>query len=124
MVTLLLFGTPGQDRFDAARDVAARGIDGLVVIVDGEEPESWAAGRGLYRSYNPDRDLPTVVVVNRLLGEAPLPTGLEVALEVESERSVFCCGNVVDAADARRFLVELLTLILVSESDQEMELAP
>lgn len=119
LVTLLLFGTPGQDRFFITRDVAARGIDGLIIIVNADEPDTWMAGRSLYEAYNEDKVLPTAVVVNREVSGAEPPAELARTIGIAPERTVISCGNVTDAGDARRFVVDLLSLILEIEFGEE-----
>jgi small GTP-binding protein len=52
---VFLFGTPGQDRFEFARQILSRGMDGAVVVVDCtremDEPTmnlfSWLRSRGI-----------------------------------------------------------------------------
>ena len=118
-VTLLLFGTPGQDRFSDARDIAAQGIDGIVVIVDGNEPATWAIGEDLYTAYDPLAEIPTVFVVNRWPSGQDPPPGLEWTVACKPAVTSISCGNVTDASDARRFLIDLLDLILRMEVGDE-----
>jgi signal recognition particle receptor subunit beta len=40
--TLLLYGTPGQDRFDFMWKILARGATGIIVLVDNSRPEPLA----------------------------------------------------------------------------------
>lgn len=50
-----LFGTPGQDRFEFARKILSRGMDGAVIVADSTTPPdqmtrelySWLKGTGL-----------------------------------------------------------------------------
>lgn len=109
-VELLLFGTPGQTRFSAVREIAARGMDGLLVLVDGTDESTWDDAAELYESFG-GGGVPTLVVVNRWPdGEEP-PAGLLERLGVAPEVPV-SHGDVVDPDDARRFLVEVLSLVL------------
>jgi uncharacterized protein len=117
-VTLLLFGTPGQERFSAVREVAARGIDGLMVLVDGTEEESWPIAAELYRSFNPDGSVPTLVAINRWSESEDLPSGLGEVIDPVSP-VVVACGNVIDTDDARRFLIELLSVMLDREVPED-----
>lgn len=118
-VTLLLFGTPGQDRFTAARDVAAQGVDGLIIIIDADDRATWETGRRLCDAYNPSGDIPTVWAVNRWPGEVEAPPGLESAVRGRVVSELISCGEVIDPYDVRRFLIDLLTLILQTELDDE-----
>lgn len=118
-VTLLLFGTPGQDRFAVARDVASHGADGMIVIVDGNDPSTWETGWDLHQTYNPDRAMPTLLVVNRWPADAAPPDGLTAVVPLAGGPAGISSGDVVDEADARRFIVDLLTIILHDEYNDE-----
>jgi small GTP-binding protein len=109
-VELLLFGTPGQERFSAVREIAARGMDGMIVLVDGTDRSTWAGAASLYRTFGANADVPVVVVVNRCDPDDPTPRGLLEVLGVD-EHTPVVHGHVVDATDARRMLVELLTAV-------------
>jgi hypothetical protein len=122
-VILLLFGTPGQDRFSDIREIAARGIDGLIVLVDGRDRSSWHVGAELYTTFNPDRVIPAIVVVNRWSDGGDSPDGLIDAMGVRGDVGIVH-GHVIDVADARRFLIELLSVVLereVGDDDRAME---
>ncbi len=113
-VTLLLFGTPGQDRFSDVRTAAGRGVDGLIVLVDGGEPGTWRDGLDLYDAFNPDGTIPTALVVNRWPTTAAPPDGLAEAIPLRGP-AVVSSGDVVSSNDVRRFLVELLLLMLETD---------
>lgn len=115
-VELLLFGTPGQARFSAVREIAARGMDGLLLLVDGTDPSSWPEAADLYRSFAVGRTFPLVIAVNRLGDDDPTPAALLETLAAEPG-AIIVHGQVTEADDARRFLIELLDLILAVESD-------
>ncbi|MEZ5412328.1 MAG: hypothetical protein R2761_30120 [Acidimicrobiales bacterium] len=119
VITLLLFGTPGQDRFALVRDVAAQGMDGLIVIIDAEDHTTWSVGRSLHEIYNPEGGVPTLLVINRAPGGSDIPPGAAAAVGLSPQRSAVSCGDVVDSGDARRFLVDLLMLILHDLEDEE-----
>jgi signal recognition particle receptor subunit beta len=115
---LLLFGTPGQDRFSDVREVAASGIDGLLILVDGNDQDTWPHAAELYRSFNPEHVLPAVVAVNRLGEHEESPRQLLDLIGPGPDVEIVH-GDVIDANDARRFLIELLTAILQKEFDDD-----
>jgi signal recognition particle receptor subunit beta len=124
-VVLLLFGTPGQERFSDVREVAAQGLDGLIVLVDGNDRTTWQVGAELYNDFNAERLIPTVVVVNRWPEERESPEGLTEAMRIDTDVGIVH-GHVIDTDDARRFLIELLSAVLekeVGDDDRAMEVA-
>lgn len=121
-VELLLFGTPGQERFSAVREIAARGMDGMIVLVDGTDRSTWPGAASLYRTFGAAGDVPIVVAVNRCDPPDPTPRGLLDVLGVE-EHTPVVHGHVIDPGDARRMLVELLTAVLEAEEAAELAAA-
>ena len=117
-VTLLLFGTPGQDRFSDVRNVAARGLDGLMVLVDGTDEETWPTAAELYQTFNPDGSIPTLMAINRWPEGEDLPAGLGDIIAPLGP-VVVASGDVIDTDDARRFLIELLSAMLDREIPED-----
>jgi small GTP-binding protein len=58
-----LFGTPGQERFEFAREVIGRGMDGAILLIDATSPYD-AFIAHLYDSLQEAR-LPFVIVLNK-----------------------------------------------------------
>jgi small GTP-binding protein len=58
-----LFGTPGQERFEFAREVIARGMDGAILLADATSPLDEFT-RHLYDSLN-RAQIPFVVMINK-----------------------------------------------------------
>lgn len=100
-VELLMFGTPGQPRFDFMTDVMKGDVDAVISVVDGADDRTHAvAGRSM-RHLLADLHTPLVVAVNRcddphhallvarrlgaLTSDAVLPCQL---IETESSREV------------------------------------
>jgi signal recognition particle receptor subunit beta len=117
-VTLLLFGTPGQNRFSDVRDVAARGIDGLIVLVDGTDEPTWPIATGFYETFNPDGSIPTLIGINRWPDDSAPPPGLLEQLDPIGP-VVNAHGHVIDPDDARRFLIDLLSAMLDREIPED-----
>lgn len=121
VVELLLFGTPGQARFDAVREVAARGVDGVLLVVDGTRADTWPDAARLWRAIPAPG--PTAVAVNRWSPSAPLPSGLRACLTMP-DGTVWVAGDVTDAGDARRMVVALLEAVLHELDGSDPEGAP
>ena len=122
-IVLLLFGTPGQDRFSEIRQIAARGLDGLLILVDGTDQASWPTVAEYRAAFGLADGVPTVIALNRLAPEAEPPSGLADALGLDDDDRVVQ-GNVVDEEEARSMLIEVLSAILDRESsgiEQDLE---
>lgn len=118
-VELLLFGTPGQARFSAVREVAALGVDGVLLLVDATIEQSWPEAASLAAPLLAG-GRPVVVAVNRWPAQAEPPAALVRALAMPVG-TVWCCGDVVDRADAGRFLAALLERVLDGDAPDEPE---
>lgn len=58
---LLMFGTPGQERFSFTWDVLAEGMDGYILVADLSRPESFVEARGILDHFRAMSDVPFVV---------------------------------------------------------------
>jgi uncharacterized protein len=72
-VTLYLFGTPGQERFDFMWDVLATGCIGYVVVVDSCRPGHLNETRRLMAHFAEIVDVPFVIAANKQDDPAALP---------------------------------------------------
>lgn len=72
-VTLYLFGTPGQERFDFMWDVLATGCIGYVVLVDSCRPAHLLETQRLMAHFARIVDVPFVVAANKQDDPAALP---------------------------------------------------
>jgi small GTP-binding protein len=64
-VTLLLFGTPGQQRFRFMTDVLKADVDVVAFVVDGRRPASFQEARIMLGLVMDGLQVPLVVAVNR-----------------------------------------------------------
>lgn len=64
-LTLLLFGTPGQRRFDFMWRILSRGMVGFVVLVDASRPGSMPEAAGILSFFTDAARVPFVVAVNK-----------------------------------------------------------
>lgn len=106
-----LFGTPGQERFDAAlRTIAGQAL-GVIILVDSTRPESFDRARKMMEQTWRD-GLPAVIAANK----QDVPNALspdEVAKRIQPPPNVPVIGCVgQDRASGRKVLEQLLNQIL------------
>ncbi len=91
-LTIQLFGTPGQPRFDFMWDILAKEMDGFVVMVDATAPETFETAKKLIRTFRSFERVPYIVAANKQdLEGAMSPQELRVALELEPHVKVAQC---------------------------------
>jgi uncharacterized protein len=114
-LSLYLFGTPGQERFDFMWEVLSVGCLGYVVMVDSTRPGHFAETLRLMASFAELTDVPYVVAANKQDDEAALPLGyVRRRLGVPYEVPVLPCV----ASDRESVKEVLLTLLARIERAQ------
>lgn len=123
-VELLLHGLPGQERFRFMWDIVTVGADGFVLLVDAEQPGTWAETAAMADALHAQVDVPLVVGVNRARDRPDLVAEVGLALG-RDDLLLFPC-DVTDHFSARELVVELLLLVLdtIPEDDPELPLLP
>lgn len=71
---LHIYGTPGQERFEFAREIIAKGMDGAVLLVDAGSPVDEFT-RHLYESLISAK-VPFVVFLNKCEGKESVPPAI------------------------------------------------
>lgn len=115
---LLLYGTPGQDRFDFMWDVLCEGALGLTLLVAGDKPEDFPHARNILEFITSRNPVPFVVGVTR----QDLPkvwTPEDVASYFDLPPEQVCGLNATENDSSRKVLIRLLELQL-SEPSGEM----
>jgi uncharacterized protein len=108
---LHLYGTPGQKRFDFMWAALARGMKGLVILVDSTSPATFRSAREIMDFFHAYRETPYVVVANKQdLASAWKPEELRLALRVPAEVKVLPCVA-TNRESVRRVLAELLDVL-------------
>jgi signal recognition particle receptor subunit beta len=64
-IDLLLFGTPGQARFQFMTDVMKGSVDAVISVVDGSDDRTHPAAGEAMRALEKDLHAPLVIAVNR-----------------------------------------------------------
>ncbi len=116
-IHLLMFGTPGQDRFRFMTNILKADVDVVTFVVNAEAPESFDEAREMLTFVMADLDAPIVIAVNRCndLNQARAVAGL---LGAEPTVQVIPC-QLVDPASGREVIAEVL-LALLQSTDLEL----
>lgn len=69
-ITLNIYGTPGQDRYDFMWEILCQGAIGLMLLVAGDQPQTFAQARNIFDFITSRISVPFVIGVTR----ADLPT--------------------------------------------------
>ena len=111
-INLLMFGTPGQDRFRFMTEILKADVDVVTFVINAEAPDSFVEGREMLELVMAGLEAPIVIAVNRcddpkharsvadLLGADPLV-------------QVIPC-QLVDPVSGREVIAEVLVALLQS----------
>jgi small GTP-binding protein len=122
-VTLYLFGTPGQERFDFMWEVLSEGCIGYVVMVDSCRPGHLLETQRLMERFATITDAPFVVAANKQDDPAALPLSyLRKRLQLPVEVPMVPC-IATDRESVKQVLLALLDHIeevAQSEADDQV----
>ncbi len=118
-IDLMLFGAPGQERFDFMWRILARGALGYVLLVDASDEASWEDAVAIDATFSVGAGLPRVVGVNRHAPGQDLEQ-LRELLGIEPGVPVVSCDP-RSSSSARDLLLVLLEGVL---SDRGEVLSP
>lgn len=111
-LTLFLFGTPGQRRFDFMWEILAEGMLGFIVMVDSAKPETFREAKAILETFRAYAPTPYVVAANKQdHPDAWKPDDLRIALRLEPEVKLLPC-IAKERDSVRQVLLELLYTIL------------
>jgi uncharacterized protein len=113
-VELLLYGTPGQQRFAPVRAVAASAMDAMILLIDAAHPESWREAGDILRALTEQRPARVVIGLNRWSSTTP-PDGFAAAVGYSPSISVVPC-QIIDRDSTVALLVQLLDELLTDLS--------
>lgn len=107
---VMLFGTPGQERFDYMWEILCEGAAGLVLLVAGNRPEELPLARKILEFVISQTTLPFVIGVTHLdVGRAWDPTDIAAYFEIAEKD---CLGaDARDRDSASQLLLHLLERI-------------
>jgi hypothetical protein len=109
-VRLLMFGTPGQERFQFMTDIMKGDVDAVVFVVDADADETHRTAGVAMRALLADIRVPVVVAVNRC--DDPTQANLLARQlgALASEVAVPC--QLIHTASAREVVIEALLAVL------------
>jgi uncharacterized protein len=108
-LSLYLFGTPGQERFEFMWDILAEGMLGFVLLVDASRPSSIQEAEGIRERFAALGEVPWVVAVNKLDGRDPDAAVDDTRERLSVPEHVPVVG--VDARERESVKETLLTLV-------------
>lgn len=114
---LLMFGTPGQDRFSFMWDVLAKGMDGYVLMVDLSSRESVEEAGKILRYFREMSGAPFVVGANRALDNPDALESLDIDLALQPGAVVVPC-EATDRDSAKQVVLALLLEVLTFVEDE------
>jgi len=106
-MTIQLFGTPGQPRFDFMWDILASEMDGFVVVVDSADPSTFDVAKKLIKLFRSFENVPYIVAANKQDLEGALsPQEMRRMLDLEPKVKVAQC-IATDPIVIKQILLEL-----------------
>ncbi len=112
LVHLLMFGTPGQERFRFMTDILKADVDVVTFVVDGAAPATYPEARGMLAMVMSDLRVPLVIAVNRCDDPGHARAVAECIGAAPSIPSIPCQLN--DPESGREVVAEVLVALLQS----------
>ncbi len=110
-VTLHIYATPGQERFDFMWDVIAQGAMGVIFLADSTDMESIENTKRIIQYFSERYQIPYLLCVTKT--DLPNSIGYAKVLKHIGRIDIFampCCA--IDKEDVKNALIALLTLII------------
>lgn len=111
-INLLMFGTPGQDRFRFMTDILKADVDVVTFVINAKAPESFAEAREMLVLVMNDLHVPLVIAVNRCDNREQARAVAD-SLGALPSVSVIPC-QLLDPASGREVIAEVLVALLQS----------
>ncbi|MCU1394691.1 MAG: hypothetical protein JWM34_3119 [Ilumatobacteraceae bacterium] len=110
VVHLLMFGTPGQERFRFMTDILKADVDIVTFVVDGLAPETFAEARSMLTLVMRDLRVPLVIAVNRC-DERSAARAVADELGAATDVPAIPC-QLIDPESGREVVAEVLVALL------------
>ena len=117
LVHLLLFGTPGQERFRFMTDVLKADVDVVTFVVDARAPASFQEARGMLDLVMSDLKVPLVVAVNRCEDREQARRVAEYLGAASDVPAIPC--QLIDPESGREVVAEVLVALMQSAERAE-----
>ena len=114
-----VYGVPGQERFKFMWSIVAEGMDGLVLLVDADRPETWDDSFRVGQYFQSMNPTPIVVGVNRASTRPDIVDDVERMAPFDGAQ--FIGFEVPDREQARQLFVTLLMDVLDALPDEEFD---
>lgn len=111
-VHLLMFGTPGQERFRFMTDILKADVDVVTFVVDGRAPATFAEARNMLALVMNGLRVPLVVAVNRCDDRAQARRVAEFLGAAADVPAIPC--QLIDPESGREVVAEVLVALLES----------
>ncbi|MEI7617975.1 MAG: ATP/GTP-binding protein [Actinomycetota bacterium] len=117
-INLLMFGTPGQDRFRFMTDILKADVDVVTFVVNAEAPESFEEAHEMLALVMTGLEAPIVIAVNRCDNR---DRAREVATAIGAEPTIQAIPcQLVDPVSGREVVAEVLVALLQSSECELM----
>jgi signal recognition particle receptor subunit beta len=112
VVHLLMFGTPGQERFRFMTDILKADVDVVTFVVDARAPASYQEARGMLALVMTDLHVPLVIAVNRCEDRQQARKIAEYLGAAGDVPAIPC--QLIDPESGREVIAEVLVALLQS----------
>lgn len=112
LVHLLMFGTPGQERFRFMIDVLKADVDVITFVIDARAPASFQEARGMLALVMSDLQVPLIIAVNRC-DDADHARVVAAYLGAAADVPAIPC-QLIDPDSGRKVVAEVLAALLES----------
>lgn len=110
LVHLLMFGTPGQERFRFMTDILKADVDVVTFVVDGHAPATFQEARQMLALVMSDLHVPMVIAVNRC-DDAEQARAVADYLGASADVPAIPC-QLIDPESGREVVAEVLVTLL------------
>lgn len=108
---LYLFGTPGQERFDFMWDIVAKGMLGVIMLVDCERPDSFEKSREMLEHFRSLGQVPAIIAANKVVDYRRDAEAVSAALELRDHEFVVPT-DARNRESVKQTVIELLELVV------------
>jgi small GTP-binding protein len=109
--TLLLYGTPGQTRFDFMWEILSEEMDGFLVLVDSTDQHSFAEAANMITIFSKYLSVPRLIVANKtdLPGSETL-TSVRRGTQANNHTTVMPCVA-TQKSSVRQVLLQMISIL-------------
>jgi small GTP-binding protein len=111
-IHLLMFGTPGQERFRFMTDILKADVDVVTFVVDARAPAAYQEARGMLALVMSDLRVPLVIAVNRCDNQDQARKVAEYLGAASDVPAIPC--QLIDPDSGREVIAEVLAALLDS----------